>query len=235
MLVYRVFPHVPGAAEGDPGHPLYLPQAQGSGRLDNPSHYRVWYFALEPSGAVGEKFGNLSTWREEMFFRPDVPGSRLALATYFLPENLDLLNLDDSNALHKRGLRPTQVIERNTSATQAWALSIFLERNSRGERAWSGVRWWSFHRPQWRVIGYWDNSLPKLARLEELDLNHIAVIDAARTLGRPLMSEPVLVGAGAETGSRATSAALIAEEPAGTLATDEALAALREKLSGGRN
>lgn len=157
---------------------------QGSGRLDNPGHYRIWYLALEPAGAVAETFGNLEIWDPGMFACPSIHGSRKVLATYRLDDDTPLLDLDDARNLYKRGVRPTQVIERNRAVTQALALSIYNERNDRGARIWNGIRWWSYHRPQWRIIGYWGQEAPKFYRTEELTLASPAVTDAALSLKR---------------------------------------------------
>jgi RES domain-containing protein len=183
MLAYRVYPHLPGAPLGAPGHPLHL-GAAGHGRLDNPEHYRIWYLALEPTGAVAEAFGDLDQWDAEMFRFPSIPGSRRALATYLLDDDIPLLDLDDARNLYARGLRPTQVIERNRPATQAWALSVYNERNDRGGRTWQGIKWWSYHQPHWRIIGYWGDKTPNLLAVEELSLANPALTDAATALKR---------------------------------------------------
>lgn len=187
MLVYRVFPYIPGATAGCAGHATYLHRPQGSGRLDNPKNYTVWYLACEPSGAIGETFGDLDEWSDTMFVFPKLSGSRRALATYSLPDDLALLDMDDARNLLDRGLRPTQVIERNRSATQAWALRIYNECNDRGDSLWQGVRWWSYHRPQWRILGYWGAPAPFLVDVEPLDTKHRALVDAASTLRRPIV------------------------------------------------
>lgn len=186
MLAYRVFPYVGSAADGTPGSPSYLHKPQGNGRLDNPSLYDVWYLSTEQSGAVGEVFGDLPEWSDAMFAFPALPGSRRALATYQVPDDLPVLDLDDAKALLDRGLRPTQVIERNRSATQKWALSIFNERNDRGERTWSGVRWWSYHRPSWRILGVW-GATPACVHVGDLTTKHPAVVDSATLLTKPLV------------------------------------------------
>lgn len=192
MLVYRVFPHLSRAPSGAAGHPMHVHQ-QGPGRLDNPAHYEIWYLALEPAGAVAETFGDLDEWDSRMFEYPLMRGSRRALATYHLRDETPLLDLDDSRNLLIRGLRPTQVIERNRSATQNWALSVFNERNDSGTRIWEGVRWWSYHRPQWRIIGYWGGESPELLGVDELTLASPAVIDAATSLRRSCKSAGPMV------------------------------------------
>ncbi len=184
MLLYHVFPHLPSAADSEPGHPHYLHRPQGHGRLDNPRHYDCWYLSAEATGAVGEVFGNLLSWSEKMFEMPALPGSRRSLGIYEVPDDLPVLDLDDARALLDRGLRPTQVIARNRPATQAWALAIFREVDSRGDRLWDGVRWWSYHRPQWRIYGLWGSITPRCMRVEPLTLTHPAVVDAANVLSK---------------------------------------------------
>jgi len=182
MFLYRVFPYAPNATVGSCGHATYLHRPQGMGRLDNPGCYAVWYLACEPSGAVGETFGDLDEWSDSMLPFPKIPGSRRALATYSFPDDLQLLEMDSAQNLLDRGMRPTQVIERNRSATQAWALRIYRERNDRGESLWQGVRWWSYHRPQWRIQGYWGSRTPNLVSVEPLNMQHPALVDAATAL-----------------------------------------------------
>lgn len=190
MLVYRVFPYLAAAAPGMPGHPLYLHRPQGHGRLDNPAHYDTWYFALTPEAAVGESFADLSTWTEDMFTFPKVPGARRALGTFEIDDGWPVLDLDDARTLYERRLRPTQVIARNRAVTQSWALGVFDERDDRGERRWSGIRWWSFHRPHWTVIALWyargEPVAHKVVLVEELNLAHVAVRDAARSLAKAI-------------------------------------------------
>jgi len=188
MLVYRVFPHLLQARYTEPGHPLHL-HAQGTGRLDNPGHYRIWYLALEPAGAVAEVFGDRDIWDSAMFEYKPIVGSRYALATYFLADDTPLLDLDDPRNLLTRGLRPTQVIERNRAATQSWALNVFNERNDSGARIWQGVRWWSYYRPQWRIIGYWGDDSPDMLNIDQLSLASPPAIDALASL-RGHMSLP---------------------------------------------
>ncbi|MDR6688444.1 hypothetical protein J2Y41_004034 [Arthrobacter sp. 1088] len=117
----------------------------------------------------------------------DYRGATRSLVTFRLPDDLPVLDLDQAFALHERGMKPTSVIERNRPATQSWALRIFNETNHAGDRLWSGVQWWSFHRPHWRILGLWDiNPIP--ISVEALSVNHPAVIDAADALDKLLES-----------------------------------------------
>lgn len=180
MLLYRVFPYLATAAEGDPGHPLYVHPAQGAGRFDNPSHYLAWYLAAETVSAVGESFAHLSAWRDKMFEFPLIPGARRALGTYELPDDLPYVDLDDPQRLVDLGVRPSQVVERNRPYTQALALRIYQEKK------YNGIRWWSFHRPQWRVYCLWEID-PTVAQIDLLTTSHIAVQSAARTLAKAIV------------------------------------------------
>jgi hypothetical protein len=187
MLYYRIFPFHASAIPGQPGHATYLYKPQGPGRLDNPRYYEVWYLAADMSGAVGEVFGDLPTWSDAMFDFPKIPGSRKAIGVFELPDDLPILDLDDARNLLDRGLRPTQVVERNRSASQSWALKIWQEcAPASGDPTWHGVRWWSFHRPQWRVLGVWGHS-PICRDVQVLSVDHVAVRDAASQLRKRVM------------------------------------------------
>lgn len=188
MLIYRVFPYDTAAPAAAPGHPEYLHRPQGKGRLDNPRHYDTWYFAATPEAAVGEVFGDITVWGDDMFEFPALPNALRTLGVFELADDVPLLELDDARSLLARGLRPTQVIARNRAVTQEWALQIFIERTDVGQRRWDGVRWWSFHRPHWQVLGLWyppgESIRHHLVDSEMLHVRHPAVADAARTLGK---------------------------------------------------
>jgi hypothetical protein len=188
VIVYRVFAHDPAATDGSPGSAAYLHRPQGRGRLDNPAAYDLWYFAVVPEGAIGEVFGDLTEWVDDMFQAPYLPGARRALGRFEVPDDLNILDMDDARTLLDRGLRPTQVVARNRSATQTWALDIFRETAHDGSRKWDGIRWWSYDRPQWPVIGLWvapgDRPRSRVVGVDLLDLFHPSVLDAATTLAR---------------------------------------------------
>lgn len=194
MLAYRIVPYKESAAPGTPFSASYLYPKQGTGRIDNPRRYKVWYLTREPEAAVAEVFGNWSVWNEGMFQfgerDPDLRGSQRALVTFRLPDDLETLDLDQALALHERGMKPTSVVERNRTSTQRWALRIFEEADYKGDPAWTGVQWWSFHRPYWRILGLWGVT-PEVMSVEPLTLAHPAVIDAATALGKILDAEGV--------------------------------------------
>jgi len=194
VLAYRIFPYDARAAAGQPGHPLYEHLPQNQGRIDHPDYY-VWYLSLQPEAAAAEVFGNLSTWNEDTFPFHRLAGSRKALGVYQLPDDLRVLDLDDPRALLKRHLRPTQVVTRNRAITQEWGHDIWDERDPHdvSVRSWQAIRWWSYQRPQWPILGSWMR--PSLVRVDHLDLGHAAVQDAARALCRDLPSSPTAAAA----------------------------------------
>lgn len=149
-----MFPWLEDAEPGEPGHPHYVGLPQGQGRVDNPEHYLTLYLSDDPLGAIGEAFGNHSIWTSDLLSGPPaLAGSVRALAT-FESSDVVVIDLDDPQALLDRALRPSRVVTRHRGTTQNWALKIFREG------MWDGVRWWSFHNPEWGSFGLWHlNSL----------------------------------------------------------------------------
>lgn len=190
MLLYRVFRHLPGAKEHEPGHPLYLHRPQGQGRWDNDDLYGAWYLARNAECAVGETLGDHATWRPSSFDVRVPAGGRFALGVYQVRDTIALLDLNNSQNLWDRGLNPTQIAIRNRSATQDIARSIFCEKRSNGIRKWDGISWWSTRWPHWNPICLWvlNGESPELQLLhvDALRLDHPAVVDAAQTLAKPI-------------------------------------------------
>jgi len=175
--LFRVFPWLEQADPGKPGHPLYLPPVQGAGRIDNPEHYSVLYASDSPVGAIAEAFGNHSVWTEELFVIPAFPQARRSLATYEV-EDIGSLDLDDARNLLDRRLRPSDVVTRDRKRTRRWALSIFAERE------WDGIRWWSARDPDRGAYGLWNIGLLRVLDVTPLNLDHVAVVEASRSLCR---------------------------------------------------
>lgn len=70
---------------------------------------------------------------------------------------------------------------------QTIALKIFRETKGDGSRERAGIRWWSFHRPQWNNVALWDEDVTlDCQAVETLSLGHLAVRDAAGVLAKPL-------------------------------------------------
>jgi hypothetical protein len=178
VLLYRVFPHLSTAGEGEPGHALYTPPIQGAGRWDNPSLYLCRYLATSPEAAVGEAFGNLATWSVAMLASPSLPGAQRSLGTYRLDEETNpFLDLDDARVLVERSIRPTHIVIRNLPRTQRIAADIY------DENGWAGLQWWSYHRPQWTLVALWEVGDLSVERVEPI-LGHPALADAAAALDK---------------------------------------------------
>ena len=185
MLVYRVFPHLPAARPKEPGHALYVQPEQGRGRWDNSDLYEAMYVAASPAGAVGEAFANLSTWSGTMLPFPSVPGSTRALGVYRLDEETHpFLDLDDARVLFDRALRPTEVVIRNRPRTQQLARAVHAEG------AWSGLSWWSMHRPQWTLHVLWHHAALTVESVEPL-AGHPGLLDAGHLLAKRLQPDVV--------------------------------------------
>jgi hypothetical protein len=139
----------------------------------------VLYVSDSSDGAVGERFGNIAVWSDELFIGPPVlTNSRMALAIYDLADDSSILNLDDAAALLRLGLRPSDVVTRDHKSSQAWALRIYEEEK------WIGVRWWSRWEPSWGSYALWDLTPLRLHDVMTLSREHLAVANAAKTLNR---------------------------------------------------
>lgn len=185
-MLYRVFPHVPSAGVDQPGHPTYVHHDQGSGRWDNPDLYRALYVATTAEGAIGEAFAHLSRWRSSMLDFPSVAGSRRDLVTYELDEESEpILDLDDPRSLLDRAIRPSEVVFRNRPHTQQIARDVF------GEGKWSGLGWWSMHRPQWALRVLFGAGAVQMAEVESLS-GHAALVAAGSRLAKVM--DPDLLG-----------------------------------------
>ena len=179
VRLYRVFPWLERAGKTERGHALHVASLQGAGRVDNPEHYRVLYASDSPVGAVAEAFGGHGVWTDQLFDgRPELPGSRTALAEIATPD-LRALDLDEPQALVERELRPSRVVTRDRKVTQAWALDIYRERR------WAGVRWWSYYEPSFGSYGIWDARGMRVRTVTPLGREHGAVREAASLLARP--------------------------------------------------
>lgn len=192
MRLYRVTWAAPDRwrrlHQSDPGHPLYVPAAlQGAGRFDNPDHYAALYTATEPAGAVAEVFGNRHTWTSAMFSRPKDELVRVLVTLETEPR---LLDLDDTVTLQRLALRPSDVVRRNPERTREVALRLWRE----ARRRVSGLRWWSYYRPEWDLVMLWSKGLDRaewfgdvrVDAVETLHLEHPAIQQAAADLPRVL-------------------------------------------------
>lgn len=180
MELYRVYPHIEGATEAEPGHPLFAnPDYQGFGRFDNPDRYAAIYVASTGSGAIGEVFQSAVRWDAGMLPHPSLPGSERRLATFlFDEERHQLCNLDNAQTLVELGVRPSDVVRRDRHVTQR------LARDVHAQGRFAGITYWSNVRPQWVVHVIWDDSTLELVDVERLP-GHKALLDANERLFKP--------------------------------------------------
>lgn len=179
MILYRVLLHDPNAAPDEPGGVLYVPPQQGGGRIDNPQQYRVLYVGDSPAGVCAEVFyrgAHRLKWNADMLPLRRYPQLVRSLAWYELPDDAPIANLDDPHRLIEFELRPSNVITRDYSQSQAWALRIF-ER-----RAFGGIAWWSFNDARWKSAGLWNIDLITDSGTERLTIDHPALAEAAAVL-----------------------------------------------------
>ncbi|MBK9178149.1 MAG: RES domain-containing protein [Acidimicrobiales bacterium] len=178
MLLYRVVPWLPDARVGAPGHPAHVPPG-GAGRVDNPDRYQCLYLSDAAAGAVAEVFWFERVWTSSMLRgRPSLPGSVQAIATYELPDDTPICDLDDAHRLVDLGLRPSQVVTRDRRVTQAWARAIHAQSR------WHGVSWWSYHDPRWSSHGIWHLDGLTPIEVSALRLDHPGLLEAADVLAR---------------------------------------------------
>jgi hypothetical protein len=151
VKLYRVTPYDASAAPTERGGALFVP-AGGGNRIDNPDLYCVLYLAASPEAAIAETFGRIPLWMPETFVHGS--GRAYALVTYAAPDDIVVFNLDDVDALKSIGItKPSTIVTRDRTKTQAWARTIFFQ----SER-YAGASWWSYYGPDWTVLGLWDRT-----------------------------------------------------------------------------
>jgi len=111
-----------------------------------------------------------------MLIRRKLP---LALAVLELPDNSELIDLDDPVVLRRRRLRPSRVATRDRSVTQPQALAVYRDTEA------VGLRWWSIFESLWANYTIFDRAGPRLAveDVRRLSLEDSAVREAADYLG----------------------------------------------------
>lgn len=179
MRLFRVFACHANAAPNEKGGALFVP-GSSAGRIANPDLYRELYLSLEPEGAIAEAFGRLPIWHSTDFVRAD--GTPLALASYELPDDSRIFDLDSVKALASLGIeRPSEVVIRNRKVTQRWARRIF----ERGTHV--GARWWNYYNPAWTSVGLWNIAgLRSIGSAEVLSAEHALIKKAAQAIARQI-------------------------------------------------
>lgn len=187
MKLYRVFPYLASADGDEPGGPFYRPLG-GKNRADSPTLgvYRCLYAGDSAEGSIAEAFGRFNAWDADVIeanpAAPALPGSRFALATYELRNGAAIRNLDDARALLAEKLRPSEVVTRDRSVTQAWSAKI------QSTRRYAGVSWWSYYDSAWQSVALWDISRltlldsPRVLRVFDNEVKSAAITIARRLI-----------------------------------------------------
>ena len=181
MNVFRVLARDARAGARNPGGPLFFPRPfQGAGRHDNPERYGCLYVAASPTSAVAEAlapFRGSGTLDDAMLVRS---GRRVSLATLALPDDAELVNLDQPRVLVKERLQPSQVATRHRAVTQAGAARLHDDHPNA-----AGLRWWSTLEASWENLTLFDRAAPLLDLADERDLevSDDAVREAGELLG----------------------------------------------------
>jgi hypothetical protein len=179
--VWRVFPWDPNAPAGARFSPGFVPASQGQGRFDLPGMPGgVLYAAETPEHAVAEM---IQHYRGHPLAPADlrVAGHRLALAALTLARRVRerLVDLCDPEGLVRLGVRPDATASNDRRMTQRIAADIHAAQ-------YCGLRWWSALTGDWHTLVLFTDRLappPEHGRPQVLELDHPAVIGAARALG----------------------------------------------------
>jgi hypothetical protein len=181
LILHRCFAWNERARPDQPDSPLWFPRVfQGDGRHDNPDAYGCLYLTDREASGVVEQLARFRGQRliEPMLVRRELP---LALAAIELPDDSELIDLDDPVVLRRRRLRPSLVATRERSLTQPHALSAYRDTDA------AGLRWWSIFESLWANFTIFDRAGPRLALqdVRPLSLEDRAVVEAADYLGLP--------------------------------------------------
>jgi hypothetical protein len=181
LILYRCFAWNERAGADQPDSPLWFPRVfQGDGRHDNPDVYGCLYLADREVSGVVEQLAQLRGQRltERSLIRRRLP---LALAAIELPDNTELVDLDDPVVLRRRRLRPSRVATRDRSITQPQALAVYRETDA------AGLRWWSIQESLWANYTLFDRAVGRLTLqdVRVLSVADAAVVEAADYLGLP--------------------------------------------------
>jgi hypothetical protein len=180
VILHRCLAWNERAAPDAPDGALWFPRPyQGEGRHDNPAVYGCLYLSEQPLSCVVEQLGRFRGQRltPALLRRRGLP---LALAELELPDDAQLVDLDEPSVLRRERLRPSRVATRERLVTQpqAWAL-----HEKHGEAA--GLRWWSTFESQWLNVTLFDRAVPALQLLavRALDVADDEIATAAEFLG----------------------------------------------------
>ena len=180
MILYRCFAWNARVRSDRPDGALWFPRPyQGDGRHDNADLYGCLYLSERPLSCVVEQLARFRGQRLQpaLLVRR---GLALALAELELPDDAELVDLDDPTVLRRERLRPSRVATRAREVTQPQVRALY-ERHP----AAAGVRWWSTFESQWLNVTLFDRvgSALRLASVRALDVSDEEIAAAADVLG----------------------------------------------------
>ena len=180
MILHRCLAWNERAAPDAPDGALWFPRLyQGEGRHDNPLVYGCLYLSEQPLSCVVEQLARFRGQRlaPALLRRRGLP---LALAELELPDDAQLVDLDEPSVLRRERLRPSRVATRERTVTQPLALAL---HEKHGEAA--GLRWWSTFESQWLNVTLFDRaaSALRLGSVRALDVDDDQIAAAADVLG----------------------------------------------------
>ena len=180
MILYRCLAWSERAAPDSPDGALWFPRPyQGEGRHDNPAVYGCLYVSEQPLSCVVEQLARFRGQRltAALLRRRGLP---LALAELELPDDAELVDLDEPAVLRRERLRPSRVATRERDITQPQALALH-----EGHPDAAGLRWWSTFESLWANVTLFDRAAPglRLASVRTLDLASDEIAAAAEFLG----------------------------------------------------
>ena len=180
MILHRCLAwHARGAPDAPDGA-LWFPRLyQGEGRHDNPAAYGCLYLSEQPLSCVVEQLARFRGQRltPALLRRRGLP---LALAELELPDDAELVDLDEPAVLRRERLRPSRVATRDRGITQPQALGLLGKHPEA-----AGLRWWSTFESQWLNVTVFDRAGPalRLVSVRALDVVDDEIVAAADVLG----------------------------------------------------
>jgi RES domain len=180
VILYRCLAWDKRAAQAAPDGALWFPRPyQGEGRHDNPALYGCLYLSEQPLSCIVEQLARFRSQRltPVLLRRRGLP---LALAELELPDDAELVDLDEPAVLRRERLRPSRVATRDRDVTQPQA-RVLHERHPDA----AGLRWWSTFESLWANVTLFDRAASTLSLgwVRALDLGDDEIVSAAHTLG----------------------------------------------------
>jgi hypothetical protein len=141
--------------------------------------YGCLYLSERPLSCVVEQLARFRGQRlsAALLRRRGLP---LALAELELPDDAQLVDLDDPAVLRRERLRPSRVATRDRALTQPQALALHEKHDEA-----AGLRWWSTFEAQWLNVTLFDRaaSALRLVSVKALDVADDEIAAAADVLG----------------------------------------------------